>query len=341
MKKFCVSLLFFFIFTFQNVQSANAETFGNVHITSKSCNDNIFSTLVDAYFMTEKPFELFKLLGQNTGSFSSNGEWISDPLIEERVKNFVKKHAGNRDKFAVKAFEWKKDNDDFLKHHRSPQSKINQYTVYIQIDGEISQDTLTVFKNLTTKYPNPPFLHVSLNSVGGKVDAAMEIGRIIRKNYGFTQVGMQYGYKGNRGVGCFSACVLIYASGIAKYIDLNDNGNGQWYLVGIHQHFLPEGVVETLSVEDGIRYLKEVRKDILIYLDEMGVPQEFLSLSNSINQTSLHYMNGKELRLYFPFAVPEYSAILPVKRNQAATGMRWDRFYCSQQEMMFGPHDDL
>ena len=27
--------------------------------------------------------------------------------------------------------------------------------------------------------------------------------------------------------------------------------------------------------------------------------------------------------------------------HSMATGVCWDRFYSSQQEMMFGPHDDL
>ena len=318
MKKITIIFLTFLTFTVQHAQNTNANSFGNVHVTDESCIEQPFGVLAELYFITEKPFELFKIFAQIKGSFNSKGAWIQDPIAEKKLENFIRKHASNRDTAGVKLSNWKKDNDAFLKYQRSRQSRISQCLVYVQIDGEITKDTLTAFRRLKRHYANPPFLHVALRSVGGDVGAAIEIGRIIRQNYGNTVIGTQFAYKDilRNGAprGCFSACVLIYASGIAK--ELPPFGQ-----VGIHQHFLPKNVVETLSVEDGIRILKETRKDISIYLDEMGVPQEFLSLANSINQNSLHLMSNKELRLYLPFAVPEYSVILPIKHKQALTGL--------------------
>jgi hypothetical protein len=315
MKKIAIIILTLLTFTLQHLQSARANTLGNVHIIKQRCSEQPFGILANIYFTTEKPFELFKIFGQMKGSFNSKGEWIQDPIIEKQIENFVRKHASNRDKAEVKLSDWKKSNDAFLRYQASKRSRISQCLVYLQIDGEITKNTLMAFRALRSNYANPPFLHVALNSVGGDVGAAIEIGRIIRQSYGITAVGMQNDYKGQKkSIGCFSACVLVYASGIAKQVGVSAK-------VGVHQHFLPKEAVEALSVEDGIRYLKETRKNISIYLDEMGVPQEFLSLANSINQTSLHMMSDKELRLYLPFAVPEYSAILPIKHNQAITGL--------------------
>jgi hypothetical protein len=314
MKTIIAIFLTFLTFAVQHIKTANADTFGNVHITHESCSGEPFSSLAKFFFASEKPIELFRIFGQLKSSFDSKGNWIPDPIIEKQLQDFVRKHSSNQDIAAVKLSEWKKNNNTFLKYQGSRQSRINQCLVYVQIDGEITTDTLAAIRNLKTKYRNPPFLRVALNSVGGDVGAAIEIGRIIRQSYGVTAIGRQYEYKGGRITGCFSACVLIYASGIAK-----DNSLGG--KVGIHQHFLPKEVVETLSVEDGIRHLKEARTNISIYLDEMGVSQEFLSLANSVNQNSLHMMSAKELRLYLPFVVPEYSAILPIKRQQAASGL--------------------
>jgi len=314
MKKISIIFLTFLTFAVQHAQNANADTLGNVHITNERCSEQPFGVLAEMYFTTEKPFELFKIFGQMKSSFDSEGNWIPDPIAARQLQNILKKYASNRDIAEVKLSDWKKGNDAFLRYQANRRSRISQCFVYIQIDGEITKNTLAAFRALKSNYANPPFLHVALNSVGGDVGAAIEIGRIIRENYGITVVGTQTDYKGGKSSDCFSACVLIYASGIAKNVGVSAK-------IGIHQHFLPKEIVETLSVEDGIRHLKETRKNISIYLDEMGVPQEFLSLANSINQASLHMMSDKELRLYLPFAVPEYSAILPIKHRQAGTGL--------------------
>lgn len=292
-----------------------------VFLTNESCSDSAFDFLTEIYFATDKPFELFEILGKNVGTVSSEGEWTADPVIEKEFLDFLQKNRISSDLISQKVNNWKKENDAFLAHHRSKKSTLNHCTVYVQIDGEITDTTLSSFKLLMSRYANPPFLHVSLNSAGGEIFPAMEIGRITRAQYGVTQVGKQSGYKGNKGIGCFSACVLIYAAGIAKNIDLNENGNGNWYPVGVHQHFLSRNQIESLSVEEGIELLKVSKNAIADYLHFMGVSQEFLSLSNSINADDLHYLSDKELRLYLPFAVAEYSAVLPVKVRQSQTRM--------------------
>lgn len=292
-----------------------------VFLTNESCSESVFDFIPDLYFATNKPFELFEMLGKDVGSFNSRGEWVSDPVFEAEFVKFFEENQINPEIQKQRADKWKSENDGFLSHHRSNQSSLSYCTIYVQIDGEITDETLRSFKSLLAGYANPPFPHVSLNSVGGEIFPAMEIGRIIRSQYGITQVGKQSGYKGNKGVGCFSACVLIYAAGIAKNIDLNENGNGYWYPVGVHQHFLSRNQLVSMSVEEGIELLKVSKNAISDYLTDMGVSQEFLSLSNSINTDDLHYLSDKELRLYLPFAVAEYSAVLPVKVTQSRTGI--------------------
>lgn len=305
------------IFIFASVNLAASK----VLLTNESCSESVFDFIPDLYFATDKPFELFEILGKDVGSFNSRGEWVSDPVFEVEFIKFFEENQIDPELQKQRADKWKSENDGFLSHHRSKQSSLSYCTVYVQIDGEITDETLHSFKSLLASYANPPFPHVSLNSVGGEIFPAMEIGRIIRSQYGITQVGKQSGYKGNKGVGCFSACVLIYAAGIAKNIDLNENGNGYWYPVGVHQHFLSRNQLESMSVEEGIELLKASKNAISDYLTDMGVSQEFLSLSNSINSDDLHYLSDKELRLYLPFAVAEYSAVLPVKVTQSRTGI--------------------
>ena len=302
------------------IGSGNLAT-AKVVLTDESCSESVFDFIPEIYFATDKPFELFEIFGENIGTVNSQGEWTSDPVIEKKLLDFSQKNRISPDLISRKVNACKKENDAFLAHHRSKKSILNHCTVYVQIDGEITDKTLSSFKLLMSRYTNPPFLHVSLNSAGGEIFPAMEIGRIIRSQYGVTQVGKQSGYKGKKGIGCFSACVLIYAAGIAKNIDLNENGNGNWYPVGVHQHFLSRNQIESMSVEEGIQLLKVSNQAISDYLNDMGVSQEFLSLSNSVHADDLHFLSDKELRLYLPFAVAEYSAVLPVKVTQSQTRM--------------------
>ena len=58
-------------------------------------------------------------------------------------------------------------------------------------------------------------VHVYLNSLGGDVDAAMAIGRLIRKYDGWTYIGdwlstMPLDSK------CFSSCALIFIAGVRR-----------------------------------------------------------------------------------------------------------------------------
>ena len=303
--------------TIGSANLANAKVF----LTNESCSDSVFDVIPELYFSTDKPVELFDILGKNVGSVNSKGEWAPNPVAEAEFEKFFKANRISRELQHQRVDKWKSQHAAFLAHHRSKKSILNYCTIYVQIDGEITDKTLSSLKSLMARYANPPFLHVSLNSAGGEIFPAMEIGRIIRAQYGVTQVGKQSGYKGNKGIGCFSACVLIYAAGIAKNIDLNENGNGYWYPVGVHQHFLSRNQVELMSVEEGIELLKVSKNAIAEYLNAIGVSQEFLSLSNSINANDLHYLSDRELRLYLPFAVAEYSAVLPVKVTQSRTRM--------------------
>lgn len=286
-----------------------------------SCGDDYVSLLAQLYYMTDNPLKLFSLMGKNIGTTdSSTGNWSPDPKVENEVKEFIL-NTNTRKKVALKAdFDlWIKTNDKYIKQSLGPNSRTQTCTIYLQIDQSISQQDVTTLQSILSRYHNPPFIRAYLNSRGGEVEAALKIGKLFRQHYATVTVGKHYNFKGSAGVGCFSACVLIYASGIAKKIALNENNNGQWYDIGIHQSFLSEDNVKSMSVEDGIASLKLTNKNIANYFDEIGVSRELLNLSNSVNKNSIKLLNERELRTYLPFAVSEYAAILPIKITQSST----------------------
>lgn len=310
-----IRIFFFIIISSSGINAALA----NVELTTESCGDDIFGGIAEIYFYTERPDEVFEILGRNVGSVDHAGEWSSDPEIDKEFKKFFDANKINPDQYNEKLGNWKNSNKNYLDYHQTGQSKINQCTIYLQIDGQITEETFEELEAITKRYAHPPFVFVALNSPGGEVGPALKIGRLIRSLYGITKVGKHSGYVGSKGIGCFSACVLIYAAGIAKEIELNENRNGEWYPIGVHQHFLSRNQIEGMSVEESVEMLKRTKSEISSYLSEVGVPQEFLALANSINKDSLYFLSDRELRLYLPFAVSEYSTVLPTKVRQSFT----------------------
>ena len=112
--------------------------------------------------------------------------------------------------------------------------------------------------------------------------SAIKIGDLVRENYGYTSIRNDNNYSQAK---CFSACVLIYSAGIAKDIQIGNEGN--WLPVGVHSHFLSEDTVKNLSIEDSINHLKNVTKEISNYFDRLGVSLELLTISLSIPKKSL------------------------------------------------------
>jgi len=98
---------------------------------------------------------------------------------------------------------------------------------YVSIAGTIGKDDVRKLRALiahTGQKPIPIDLVVSLDSDGGDMEAAMEIGRLIRTKRAWTMVAGDRG----RDSACASACVLILCAGSHRV------SGGR---VGIHRPF--------------------------------------------------------------------------------------------------------
>ena len=98
------------------------------------------------------------------------------------------------------------------------------------------------------------FDRVRLNSPGGSVRDALEIGRRLRADEADTMMGALDI--------CLSACPYILASGVTRTI--HDDAQ-----VGVHQHFFDTNVAlpAFIAVED----IQRGQGEVMAYLDEMGV----------------------------------------------------------------------
>lgn len=129
---------------------------------------------------------------------------------------------------------------------------------FVSIFGRIGREDLEFFRRIDRALPvGAPFPRVLVNSSGGDVDTAFEIGRILRKRGATIETGSPVieDYRPQ----CSSACVLIAAGAVQRRLTH----------IGIHSSHLR---VKSL---DGT--IKDVQGDptrIAAYLTEMGIPPE-------------------------------------------------------------------
>lgn len=283
---------------------------------------------------------------------------IKDLLLayEDDIKNLPQRiHWEDRDKYKKYWLKQKdpthgyQTNQEFVNSLDGPKRPMSQCTLFLYIYDEIKLDDVKKLKSILAEFSNPPFLHVTLNSSGGSVQAGIEIGRIVRQHYGIVDVNadnlitaiealkladktaertnkkcescrelaLHYKYekqKDKRTEGqlndekgkCYSACVLIYAGGISRLATFTAD-------IGVHQHFLEKDYLKTLTVEQGIKQLRETTETLSDYFDELGINPELLQVALSVNKDKMRILDLCELQILLPFAVSEYANVIPDK----------------------------
>jgi hypothetical protein len=120
-----------------------------------------------------------------------------------------------------------------------------------------------------------------INSGGGSIDAAIAIGRLLRKERASLDV---------TGV-CFSACVLVLAGAVERNV-------GDANKVGIHRPYFgttPEKPLPADKIKDAyLRMLQEMRT----YLREVNVPQRLADDMLAIEPENNRILTKAELKSY-------------------------------------------
>jgi hypothetical protein len=154
-------------------------------------------------------------------------------------------------------------------------------TLVVQINGEINDATVGQLKDLIDKTRRKAeasksffsFLSAELNSPGGGVEAAMAIGRLVRKNEASVIV--------NRGAICFSSCVLILAGGSFRSFE------GK---IGIHRPYfaVPSGDVSAENVNAAYQGMLQ---GLRAYLREMNVVEGLADAMLRIDPENIRLLN--------------------------------------------------
>ncbi|RWL73942.1 MAG: hypothetical protein EOR67_31740 [Mesorhizobium sp.] len=205
---------------------------------------------------------------------------------------------------------------------------------WISAEGTIEAGTPALFRRLLNTLGGRQ-LPIVVNSPGGNVDAALQLGRMIRKNrldiaVGITEFsgcsrGMKncrdndgkgqpyFGTADDSGAMCNSACPLMFAGGVRRVV-------GEWAYLGVHQitttyrrekllyrttYKIVNGKKKVLSTKLVSRknagsyktyeMSKAVEKRLSAYLKEMGVEQGVLDVMKATPASDIRLIEPDDM----------------------------------------------
>ncbi|PTW45293.1 hypothetical protein [Rhodovulum kholense] len=164
---------------------------------------------------------------------------------------------------------------------------------YINAIGRIEAGDDARFREFLTKVTPPPRLTVYIDSVGGDVEAAIGIGRLIRERWFSTSVGSyvldqdqdpSYILPRKHIAGtCASAATLVYLGGRLRYLP-----NGSRF--GVHRFSFRN------PSPDDVGRSQVLSARIASYVEDMGVSTDFLELSSATSSTEIDTVDEEKLR---------------------------------------------
>ncbi|MBR0797347.1 hypothetical protein JQ615_18325 [Bradyrhizobium jicamae] len=157
------------------------------------------------------------------------------------------------------------------------------------ITGDITQRDLAFFRSRAKDLESKPITRVWLDSRGGDVFSAMEIGRIIRSLEGWTQVA--------ENAHCYSSCALIYISGIYR------SSLGE---IGLHRPYFASTPLSREQIEKQVPLMRSAVKK---YVEEMGITDSFFEQMFNTEPSNMEIFSLDEIEKMVPVSDPVYDEI--------------------------------
>jgi hypothetical protein len=138
---------------------------------------------------------------------------------------------------------------------------------------------------------------VYFNSPGGKLVAAMAVGRVVRSHGFSTVIGVRTTDVRQPAAGtCFSACPFAFAGGVQRSM----LGGSE---VGVHL------AVNSVPVPDEAAFQQRVSQDAATYLESMGIAPGLLTLMSQASHAAIRPLTPQEaVRLRLINAQPPQAA---------------------------------
>ncbi len=152
---------------------------------------------------------------------------------------------------------------------------------------DIDQEYRDNFYKIIEKYESisqllnsRPYFILEINSIGGDVEASLQIGRTVRDLHGDIRIG--------ENDVCVSSCVLILMGAETRYID---------GMVGIHRPFLNYSVGD--NSPQTIKKITDVTRDVLVsYALEMNVSAQIIDDMFVVPSEAVRWLSSTEIDNY-------------------------------------------
>ena len=125
--------------------------------------------------------------------------------------------------------------------------------------------------------------HVDVDSQGGEIFAALEIGRIMRAERALISVG--------RGASCISACVFLLMGAIERHI----SGDAR---VGIHRPSLRAPQAEGPGQGNEDKVVDALSEQLVLYAQQMNVPRKIIDAMMLVPPDRVELLSASELATY-------------------------------------------
>jgi hypothetical protein len=197
--------------------------------------------------------------------------------------------------------------------------------------GRIDPGDDVKFHEFLTRSAPPPRTTVYIDSVGGDVDAAIAMGRLIRDAWFHTAIG-RYVLKQNGSLkfiaereqllgACMSAATLVFIGGRLRYY--NEGAR-----FGVHQFSFKN------PSPDDTAHSQVLSAKIALYVADMGISSEFLKLSSSVRSSEIKLVDEQELKRLHVVT----GGVTDVTWTVQARGMLYVR---GERDSLFGHHKVL
>lgn len=168
-----------------------------------------------------------------------------------------------------------------------------RYGGTFSMDGEIVEGDAVRFLSELIKWEEPPTVF-EITSMGGNLDEAMEIGRIIRE----SQIPVwSWGE-------CYSACVFIYVAGVER----DSKGT-----IGLHRPYFDKKYFATLDSIEAKKKYEELKAVSVEYLREMEVSQGIVERIFATGSTEADVLSAEEANTVLGYRSPFYEEWLTAK----------------------------
>jgi hypothetical protein len=161
--------------------------------------------------------------------------------------------------------------------------------VELSIFGTITEADAKTFEPLyrhDLEYKNA---FIELNSEGGSVSSAMQIGRIIRKYDGTTTIP-----KNGK---CYGSCALIFIAGVVRI------NSGQ---LGLHRPYFTDAPQSREIIEKQVPLMLSMVKS---YITEMGLSDDFYQQMVNTDPSKVTIYRGMESKRVVPAVDPTHQEI--------------------------------